>query len=171
MPLQRAKFEEATELTDAEQFVVHQLLRGLPYEQIAALREASPRTVANQVAAAYRKSGARSRSELAARQYPIPPELSCEDCIAHALPSLTRLERRVVYYAALGHTNKWIAYELGITASSVAGHLGRAVRKLGLRCRVELARLLSERARAAHECVCAGPQHGANDVEPVRPSK
>jgi DNA-binding NarL/FixJ family response regulator len=166
--------EELTQLTDAEQWVVRALLRGLAYEEIAKLREASPRTVANQVAAAYRKSGARSRAELAARQYPVAARLACEECIGRALPGLTDRERRVVYYAALGHTNKWIAFELDTTSSTVASHLGRAIRKLGLRCRVELAELLFERARVIGAGSCgagASRSHAANDTEPSESPK
>lgn len=157
--------DEATELTDAEQLVVRALLGGLRYGEIARLREASTRTVANQVAAAYRKTGARSRTELAAIEYPVSAALECTECLARALPTLTERERRIVYHAALGHTNKWIAFELDTTPSTVASHLRRAIRKLGLRCRVELARLLAERARTIGQGDCAGvrngPHHGA----------
>lgn len=149
-------YETPAALTRAELAVARSLLSGLRYEEIAQLREASTRTVANQVAAAYRKTGARSRSELAARLYPVSVDLECDECIARALPSLSGRERRIVYYAALGHTNKWIAFELDTTASTVASHLRRAVRKLGLRCRVELARLLCERALTIDAFDCAG---------------
>lgn len=141
LPRARAKA-----LTDAEQRVVCALLQGLAYADIAQLRAASIHTVANQIAAAYRKTGARSRSELAAQQYPVPAELQCMERIARALPSLTASERSVAYHAALGRSNKWIAAELDATLSTVAAHLRRAVRKLGLRRRVELARALCERA-------------------------
>jgi DNA-binding CsgD family transcriptional regulator len=43
---------------------------------------------------------------------------------------LTHRERQVVAHAALGHANKVIAYELGLSVSTVAGHLGSARRKL-----------------------------------------
>ena len=46
---------------------------------------------------------------------------------------LTLRERQVVAYVALGHANKVIAYELGLTISTVASHLARARLKLGLR--------------------------------------
>ena len=170
MGLNEASREESTELTDAEQWVVRALLRGLTYGEIAGLRAASKRTVANQVAAAYRKSGARSRSELAAQQYPVSTELECEECIARALPGLTLRERRVVYYAARGHTNKWIAFELEMTPSTVGSHLARAIRKLELRCRVDLARVLFERGRADDLCRCGANPGGpvaANDVGDV----
>ncbi len=53
-------------------------------------------------------------------------------------PELTRRERLVAEYAALGHANKFIAYELGLSASSVATYLKRAMTKLGLATRLEL---------------------------------
>jgi DNA-binding CsgD family transcriptional regulator len=46
---------------------------------------------------------------------------------------LSLRERQVLSYVALGHSNKVIAYELGLTTSTVAGHLARAREKLGLR--------------------------------------
>jgi hypothetical protein len=39
-------------------------------------------------------------------------------------------ERQILSYAALGHSNKLIAYELGIASSTVAVHLTRAKKKL-----------------------------------------
>ena len=48
------------------------------------------------------------------------------------LRGLTLRERQVVGYAAAGHPNKIIAYELGLTLSTVAGHLTRARAKLAL---------------------------------------
>ena len=45
---------------------------------------------------------------------------------------LTTRERQIVGYAVLGHSNKLIAYELGISASTVAGYLASAANKLGL---------------------------------------
>jgi hypothetical protein len=47
------------------------------------------------------------------------------------LRGLTLRERLVYGYAALGHSNKVIAYELGLSTSTVAKHLGRARTKLG----------------------------------------
>jgi DNA-binding CsgD family transcriptional regulator len=44
---------------------------------------------------------------------------------------LTLRERQVLGYVAAGHSNKVIAYELGLRLSTVAGHLTRAKRKLG----------------------------------------
>jgi DNA-binding NarL/FixJ family response regulator len=45
---------------------------------------------------------------------------------------LTLRERQVLGYVAAGHSNKVIAYELGLTQSTVGGHLARARRKLNL---------------------------------------
>lgn len=46
---------------------------------------------------------------------------------------LTLREQQVLGYVALGHANKTIAYELGLTTSTVAGHLAKARQKLGLK--------------------------------------
>jgi DNA-binding CsgD family transcriptional regulator len=52
--------------------------------------------------------------------------------------ALTRRERQVVGYAALGHSNKLIAYELGVSASTVGVLFLRAARKLRARNRAEV---------------------------------
>ena len=61
--------------------------------------------------------------------------------------SFTPRERQVVGYAALGHDNKVIAYDLGIAHSTVKVLMARAAQKLGVGTRAELiAAYLSERA-------------------------
>jgi DNA-binding CsgD family transcriptional regulator len=55
--------------------------------------------------------------------------------------ALTLAERQIAAYAAMGHSNKLIAYELGLAESTVATHLGAASLKLGVRSRADLARL------------------------------
>ena len=52
--------------------------------------------------------------------------------------TLTRREAQVASYAAQGHMNKEIAYELGLAISTVASHLSNALHKLGLKSRTEL---------------------------------
>lgn len=52
--------------------------------------------------------------------------------------ALTERERQVAHFVALGHTNKLVAYELGLSEASVATHLRRAVGKLGVGGRVQL---------------------------------
>jgi len=55
--------------------------------------------------------------------------------------ALTRRERQIVGYAALGHPLKLIAYELGLSVSTVAGHRASAMSKLGVRSLADLASL------------------------------
>jgi DNA-binding CsgD family transcriptional regulator len=52
--------------------------------------------------------------------------------------TLTVRERQVIGYAKLGHHNKLIAYELGISHSTVRVLLARAARRLQVRTRAEL---------------------------------
>ena len=63
--------------------------------------------------------------------------------------TLSARERSVVGYAVLGHSFKYIAYELGIAISTVADELKAALRKLGLRSRAELVALFSRIPDAA----------------------
>lgn len=53
---------------------------------------------------------------------------------------LSPRERQVVDHAALGHSNKVIAYELGLGSGTVSTHLSAAARKLGVTTRIELIR-------------------------------
>jgi DNA-binding CsgD family transcriptional regulator len=62
------------------------------------------------------------------------------------LQSLTPRERQVVGYAALGHQNKLIAYELGLATSTVGVLLSRAFAKLGVKDRRALIALVRGRA-------------------------
>ncbi|NVB85609.1 MAG: helix-turn-helix transcriptional regulator [Kofleriaceae bacterium] len=57
--------------------------------------------------------------------------------------ALSQRERAVVHLVALGKSNKLVAYELGLTESTVATHLQAAMRKLGARTRVDLIQLVS----------------------------
>lgn len=57
------------------------------------------------------------------------------------LRALTPRECAVVHLAALGKSNKLIAYELGVSESGVSSHLHGALRKLGMTSRSELIRL------------------------------
>jgi DNA-binding CsgD family transcriptional regulator len=53
---------------------------------------------------------------------------------------LSARECQVVAYAALGHSNKLIAYTLGLSLSAVAMHLRAAASKLGVESRIALIR-------------------------------
>ncbi len=59
---------------------------------------------------------------------------------------LTPRERQVAVLAAAGHANKLIAYDLGIAEGTVATTLARAMQKLGVRSRTQLAMLAEEPA-------------------------
>lgn len=54
-------------LTASEREILRHVIQGLSTETIAGLRKRSYRTVANQLAAIYRKVGVASRAELVAR--------------------------------------------------------------------------------------------------------
>ncbi|WP_394847855.1 LuxR C-terminal-related transcriptional regulator [Pendulispora brunnea] len=55
--------------------------------------------------------------------------------------NLGQRERQVATLAAMGHSNKLIAYELGLSVSAVSAYLTRAAKKLGVDSRVALVRL------------------------------
>jgi two-component system nitrate/nitrite response regulator NarL len=54
--------------------------------------------------------------------------------------TLSLRERQVLAFAARGQSNKLIAYQLGLSTSTVGVHLSRAVRKLGVGSRMEAVR-------------------------------
>ncbi len=59
-------------------------------------------------------------------------------------PQLSLREHQVVACAAMGHSNKLIAYDLGIAAGTVAVLLARAAAKLGVSTRADLIRVFRE---------------------------
>ncbi|HTO52884.1 MAG TPA: LuxR C-terminal-related transcriptional regulator [Myxococcota bacterium] len=66
---------------------------------------------------------------------------------------LSREEAQVAEFLALGHSEKQIAYALGISTSAVSRRICASIRKLGLRSRAELAALFAvfDRGCAARE--------------------
>ena len=68
----------------------------------------------------------------------------------HGWESLTKSEAAVVDLVAGGLTNREAANELFLSPATVNTHLVHAFAKLGIRSRVELARIAAERA-AAHD--------------------
>ncbi len=56
-----------------------------------------------------------------------------------ALDPLTRREREVAVLIGQGFTNRRIAEELGITERTVEVHVSKALKKLGLRSRTQIA--------------------------------
>ena len=69
--------------------------------------------------------------------------------------SLSDTERRVADLVARGHSNKEIAERLYMSHRTVGSHLYRIFPKLGLRSRVELARLVIVRSVAATERIAS----------------
>jgi DNA-binding NarL/FixJ family response regulator len=65
--------------------------------------------------------------------------------------SLSECERRVADLVARGHSNKEIGERLYMSHRTVGSHLYRIFPKLGLRSRVELARIVIERSFSATE--------------------
>jgi DNA-binding CsgD family transcriptional regulator len=64
---------------------------------------------------------------------------------AHDPRALTLRERQVVGYVALGQSNKLIAYELGLSESTIGVLVHRAAAKLGARSRAQLGMFGSHR--------------------------
>jgi DNA-binding NarL/FixJ family response regulator len=136
-------------LSSAERAVAVAALRGCSHAEIARERGSSPRTVANQLAHAFRKLEVRSRSELAAtlvdrnRALRRAPPTGHDDAGSAHLALLSDRERQAATLAALGHGNKQIASELGIALSTVSKYLERAATKLGAGSRVSLIQIVS----------------------------
>jgi DNA-binding CsgD family transcriptional regulator len=59
----------------------------------------------------------------------------------HDLKALAPAERHVLAYAAMGHSNKYIGYALGVATSTVSSRLASAIRKLGVRSRRDVIEL------------------------------
>lgn len=66
---------------------------------------------------------------------------------ADPAPALSRREQQVLDLLALGHSNTTIAYQLGLSTSSVATHIRRAAAKLNLPDTRELVRWARARRR------------------------
>jgi DNA-binding CsgD family transcriptional regulator len=94
------------------------------------------RAAENHVRSALRALGVRKRRDSVAK-----PD--------QGWPSLTRSEEAVVELVARGVTNREAAGELFLSPDTVNTHLRHAFMKLGIRSRVELARLAAERERPA----------------------
>src|SRR4051794_25377841 len=69
--------------------------------------------------------------------------------------SLSESERQVADLVAQGHSNREIGRQLYMSHRTVGSHLYRIFPKLGLRSRVQLARLVIERSAAATEPVAS----------------
>lgn len=65
--------------------------------------------------------------------------------------ALSARERDVLGYVALGHSNKFVGYMLGLAPSTVAGHLQTAQKKLGVASRLELIKAYGNAKRSWQE--------------------
>ncbi len=176
MPL--AHERALTGLTAAERAVALLLVEGASNAAIAQARGASPRTVANQVAAVFRKLGVGSRAALIAHvghaSDPEGARLMLAGLVAGRLTiverferegrrflvaralsrgdprsrSLSRRERQIVARCALGRSNRAIASELTLATSTVATFLTSALAKLGIASRTDLVGFFHCSARA-----------------------
>jgi DNA-binding CsgD family transcriptional regulator len=70
--------------------------------------------------------------------------------------ALDTTERHVTAFAVMGRSNKYIGYMLGLAPSTVAHHLARATRKLGVRSRRELVQAFGAAGTASAD----GPPEG-----------
>jgi DNA-binding CsgD family transcriptional regulator len=91
------------------------------------------------------------RAELRASGAPLRPPA---DARTH---QLTPQELQVALVVARGATNKEAAAALFLSPKTIDFHLGRVYRKLGIRSRVELARVTLGREDAADEGAGEGP--------------
>jgi DNA-binding CsgD family transcriptional regulator len=64
--------------------------------------------------------------------------------------TLSRRQGQVVFLASLGWSLKEVAYALGVSTSTVSGHLSASLESLGIRSRAELVRIATELTLAAH---------------------
>jgi non-specific serine/threonine protein kinase len=75
------------------------------------------------------------------------PTVPAEPSSDKALDNLTRREREVAALVTRGLTNRQIASELAISEHTVATHVGKTRRKLGLSSRSQLTAWVVERQR------------------------
>lgn len=85
--------------------------------------------------------------------------------------ALSEREREVLAIAVQGHSNKVIAYELGLTPSTVATHLRRIMAKLEIESRAELIQVLPYGAAVDAEEHEEGASACADSARPRSPSR
>jgi DNA-binding CsgD family transcriptional regulator len=83
--------------------------------------------------------------------------------------ALTRRERQVLVYAAMGYPLKLIAYTLGLSAGTVSVLRTRGMRKLGVRSVTELAALFARAAPSAPSAPSASIGSGGAGSERTGP--
>jgi DNA-binding CsgD family transcriptional regulator len=152
MERERGRHHPRERPTTAEWDVLLLLAAGRSNAEIACARGRSARTVAGQVAALFRRFGVGSRRALIWRvsqmltqmltHKPLPTQTPTSRFVG-SVRDETRLsprEHEVVRLVALGQSNKAIAYELGLSPSTVGVLLWRAAAKLAAPTTAELVR-------------------------------
>jgi DNA-binding NarL/FixJ family response regulator len=130
-------------LTTAERAVAVSLVRGLSMRAIADIRGTSPRTIANQARAIYRKLKINSRLELGTL---ILKRADCDAWRERIECALDARERAVLILRARANAVKVIAYELGMSPATVSRTLARAMHKLGLESMSDVVRVCGSTA-------------------------
>jgi DNA-binding NarL/FixJ family response regulator len=92
-------------------------------------RDVTPRSLAEAI-----RCGLQDQEKIIAERRPRP----------QAIERITATQWRVIGYLGAGHSNKEIAYRMGISEATVKAHVGAAIAKLGLTNRTEVA-LFSQR--------------------------
>lgn len=153
-------------LTPAERAVVDGALAGKSNAVMAGERNTATRTIANQLSAAYRKLGVRSRGELAKKLWPpsSPPSPAVRELLsgswtlveridsgerrwAIARPRkapLTEEEMAALRSRARGASLSIIARELGMSEPTASRRVKRGMQKLGVASVAELVRVLAQ---------------------------
>jgi DNA-binding CsgD family transcriptional regulator len=115
-------------VTVAERDIIGQILLERSNLEISSSRSTSERTVANQVAAIFRKLRVGSRRELAS--YVLGSDRAANP--RGEIRALSPREGQIVVRAAAGQSNKAIANELGLSPSTVRVLLARGLRKVSI---------------------------------------
>ena len=137
------------DLTHEERQLAWLVTQGLTCAEIAKQLGISQCAARKRLSNLYHWVGVSGREELAAwllrEQWRLPDEPT------HDLPGLTPMERDVARFLAMGLTIKAVAYQLGISESTVKRARGRALYRLGFRRTMELLGWVWYQTRLQHE--------------------
>ncbi len=132
-------------LTATELKVARAAMAGASNAEIARQRGCSARTVANQLASAYRKLGVTSRLELVVVLTAVTSEAAANDAAQPDPPNehavsvpISVIEWEVLERRATGDRLKTIAYDCGLSISSVSRLTKSGMRKLGVSAPTQL---------------------------------
>jgi len=138
-----ALFGAHVPLTPTERAIARDMAAGARDREIAAATGKALRTVHTHARAVLSKCDVSSRAELAAR---VAARSGVGATVTRPAARLTRRETEVAARVAVGRANKDIAFELGVSTSSVETWVARLRSKLGVPTRAALAALLAAAA-------------------------